>query len=569
MIRSRWLVLVGGVGVGGLIAGHGGAVAGGLFLPGNGAVSTSRAGASVAAVDDGEAIAVNPAGIAKASGTTITVSAAMLSYAMEFQRRGTYDPAPGESYPYAGQPFALVKNDVRPPLGIGSLQPVPVIAVTTDLGGLVPGLRLAAGIYPPNAYPFRDMCTQLGGRCDKYVFNADFAVPPPSTRYDIMYQEAAVFLPSLVAAYRILPTLDVGVRLSAAHANLKSTTALWGLPGNYSENPKVDSVFTVDATDSFVPAFGLGATFRPTPALELGVSYSSELAIHARGTAVAENGPSVALLGIAPQIVPVPDDQARCARGGTQMSLASCVDLALPMTAQLGARYRFLDGTGGERGDVELDLDWENWGKTCDDRAFNDGSCASPSDYRVIVDAQAEIAGNSALALPLKTAVVRHGLRDTIGVRLGGSYRLPVGAPRDEPGGDHGRDQVIFRGGLAYDTGAARTGWLRADLDGAARTTLALGAAYRTRRFEVTLGAGAVLEGSPSNPNVGGGAAPCNPTTVGQGCSGTGDAPVGARQGPDPINPVADPDAQLENPIAQGDYKAHYFLLMLGGTARF
>src|SRR5512140_904377 len=101
-----WVFLVGAVGVPQL------ATAGGLLLPGAGAASTSRAGAAVASADDGEALVLNPAGIAKAKGTMITLSAAMIDYAMTFQRRGTYDPVPGENYPYAGQPFAAVQNDV-------------------------------------------------------------------------------------------------------------------------------------------------------------------------------------------------------------------------------------------------------------------------------------------------------------------------------------------------------------------------------------------------------------------------------------------------------------------------
>ncbi len=36
------------------------------------------------------------------------------------------------------------------------------------------------------------------------------------------------------------------------------------------------------------------------------------------------------------------------------------------MTAQLGGRYKFLDADGKQRGDVELDLDWEHWGASCD-----------------------------------------------------------------------------------------------------------------------------------------------------------------------------------------------------------
>jgi long-subunit fatty acid transport protein len=532
------------------------AAAGGLFLPGAGAVSTSRAGAAVASADDGEALALNPAGIAKATGNTITISAAMIQYAMEFQRRGNYEAVAGETYPYADQPYAAEQNDARPSFGIGSVQPVPVIAFLTDLGGRVPGLHLGVGLYAPNAYPFRDMCTRQPAGCQKYVFNDDPNQPPPPARYDIMKQDAAVILPSLAAAYRVLPELDVGLRLSAGQASLKSTTALWGSPGpNYEEDIKKDGVFAVDATDRFVPAFGLGVAYRPTPNIELGAAYSSELDIHASGTATSQLGPSAGLPGAT--IDPVADAAARCARGGTATALKACIDLALPMTAQLGGRYKFLDGSGNLKGDIEIDLDWENWGKTCSPDEINSGSCTNASDYRVVVDAQATLNGQP--LLPLATSDVRHGLQDTYGVRLGGSYHVAVG-PRREHGA---ANEVILRGGIGYDTAAANTGWLRADLDGAARTTIALGTAYRTGRFEVSLGGGAILEGSPSNPNVGGGAQPCNPTITATSCSS------GDRQGPDPINPLSDPAHQAESPVTQGDYKSHYLLLMLGVSTWF
>lgn len=542
------------------------AVAGGLMLPGAGAISTARAGAGVASADDGEALVLNPAGIVKARGTTITVSAAMISYAMEFQRRGTYDAVPGESYPFAGQPYNLVKNDPSPPLGIGSMQPIPVVAVVSDLGGAVPGLHLGLGLYAPNSYPFRDMCTQLASGCEPYAFkidpNGDFSAPPPGTRYDIMKQEAAIILPSLVVAYRILPTLDVGLRLSAGQATLKSTTSLWSSVGpNYEEDPKKDGTITVDAKDSFVPAYGLGLTFRPTPNIEIGANYASELDIHAKGTAASQLGPSAGLPPLEIRVVPVRDEVARCAKGGTAEALKACVDLAVPMNLQVGGRYIFLDDAGKPRGDVELDLDWEHWGKSCSETDILDGKCTSPSDYRVVVDATTVVVppgGDPIPGIPLGDSLVKHGLRDSFGVRLGGSYRIPVGARRDD--GDS--DQVIVRGGVGYDTAAARTGWLRADLDGAARTTLAIGASYRLRRFEISLGGGAILE-SPSNPNVGGGAQPCNPTTMMQSCR------VGEEehQGPDPINPTA--ASQAENPVNQGDYKARYLLFMLGASTWF
>jgi len=557
MTLCRWMILAG------VIGGPQLAAAGGLLLPGAGAVSTSRAGAAVASADDGEALVLNPAGIAKAKGTTITLSTAMFDYAMTFQRRGTYDAVLGENYPYAGQPFAAVQNDVSPPLGIGAVQPVPVIAVLSDLGGRVPGLHVGLGLYAPNGYPFRDLCTQQASGCQKYVFNSDPNVPPPGTRYDVMKQDAVVIVPSLVAAYRVLPQLDVGLRLSAARATLKSTTALWAtLIANYEEDVKKDGVLSVDATDGFVPGFGIGVTFRPTPNLEFGANYSSELDLHTKGTATSQLGPSAGVPGITVTTGPVDDSEARCATGGTPEALKACVDLALPMTAQIGGRYKFLDGNGNLKGDLELDLDWENWGKSCNAADFSNGSCASPGDYRVVVDAATFIPGPGGIPIELvrlNDGVVRHGFRDSYGVRAGGSYHIPVGAARD----DGSRNEVIVRGGLGYDTAAAKTGWLRSDLDGAARTTIAVGAAYRMRRLEISLGGGAIVEGSLTNPNVGGGAAPCNPTLISQGC-GTTD-----HQGPDPINPIASSDSQTENPVNQGDYKAHYIMFMLGATTWF
>jgi long-subunit fatty acid transport protein len=238
--------------------------------------------------------------------------------------------------------------------------------------------------------------------------------------------------------------------------------------------------------------------------------------------------------------------------------LKACSDLAIPMTAQLAARYKFLDAAGKLKGDVELDLDWENWGKRCSSADLHGGKCVSPSDYRAVIDAEAEANGMG--FNDLKEAEIRHGFRNTYAARLGGSYRLAIGSPRD----DGNRSELILRGGLGYETAAAETGWLRADIDGAARTTITLGAGYRMQRFEVSVGGGAILEGSPSNPDVGGGTAPCNPTLTDMTCNGST-----VHQGPDPVNPLIDSSSQRLSPVNQGDYKSHYLLFMLGVSAWF
>jgi long-subunit fatty acid transport protein len=525
---------------------------GGLLLPGAGSISTSRAGAAVASADDGEALALNPAGLAKSKGTVITLGVTAIDYAMTFQRNGTYDPIMEESVTYAGQPYALQKNDAKPPLGIGPVQPVPVFAVVTDLGGVIPKLHVAAGIYAPNAYPFRDIATCPAGQaCYHYQFNQDFDKPPPPGRYDIVKQEAAVILPSIAAAYSVLPQLDVGVRFSAGFANLKSTTTVWGVPANYEEYVKADGQFSVNASDSFIPEVAFGVSYRPTDNIEFGARYTSELDIHAKGTATSENGPAVSLNGQPIEIRPQSDDLARCAKGGTAEALKACVGLALPRTATVGGRYKFLDGAGKLRGDIELDVDWENWGKTCDPA---DTGCVSAGAYQVTVDSVVAVVGSPpGSGLDLKDSIVQHGFRDTYAVRLGGSYIVPLSSA-----------DFVLRGGISYDTAAAKTHWERMDIDGAARTTLAAGASYKTPRLELSAGFGVILEGTRTDPRN------CNPTAANMGCAGNGvDQPTDQRQGPDPIVPILDAEHQSENPVNEGTYKSHYILFMLGASTWF
>ncbi|MBA3453551.1 MAG: outer membrane protein transport protein, partial [Deltaproteobacteria bacterium] len=304
------------------------AEAGGLFLPGSGAVSTSRAGAAVASTSDGEALGLNPAGLAKTTGTTITLSMAIIDYAMTFRRRGTYDYVDDADQSWEGAPYPVVSDDAKPPLGIGSYQPIPVFAITTDLGGKLSKLRLAAGIYAPsNSYPFRDLCTKTASGCEKYEFNVDIDQPPSPARYDIVSQEAAVILPSLAASYRVLPDLDVGARISVGFAHLKSKINVWSSPGNLVENVNRDGLFSVDVKDNFVPGYGIGLAYRPTPRLEIGANYSSSLTLEAQGSAHAELGSMSGAAGVDVEVVPVPDEFARCAPGGTVESQKACVTL--------------------------------------------------------------------------------------------------------------------------------------------------------------------------------------------------------------------------------------------------
>ncbi|MDQ3339089.1 MAG: outer membrane protein transport protein [Myxococcota bacterium] len=520
----------------------GNAIAGGMYLPGPGAVTTSRAGAAVASTDTGEALAVNPAGLAKTFGTTITLSAAFIDYAMTFQRRGTYDDVPNVDLAYEGQPYPVVEDGSKAALGIGGFQPIPVFAVTHALKA-VPGLTLALGMFAPNSYPFRDMCTrQPGGGCKKYTFNGDPNEAPSPVRYDIVDRGAVLFTPTLAASYRILPNLDVGARFGWGFSRLKSTVNIWSAPGNVVEDVGGDGMLTVSAKDNFVPTYGVGFAFRPAPAIEIAGVYNSEISIQAKGTAKTTLGPRSGSSGIEVMVVPIPDDFALCEKGGRVGALKACVGAVLPRSVTLGGRYKFLGSNGNERGDIELGVGWENWGNK------------ASTDFRVKIDSEIVTAGGGGFSI--KENEVRHGFQDVFNVRVGGSWRFPVG-----------ENTLVARGGIGYDTAAAKPGWMRADIDGAARTTITGGAGYRTKRFQIDAGLGVILEGTVDN---GGECNPISPMPGDLGCNRDGvQDPLDDRRGPDPLNPLLVPEQQLQAPVNHGTFKSHYVLFMLGATTWF
>jgi long-subunit fatty acid transport protein len=553
--------------IGGSLLASGTAIAGGLFLPGSGAISTSRAGAAVSSADDGEALSINPAGLAKTeSGWTLTISAAIIRYYMEFSRRGTYDAVlESPPDPYSGNPYPTIENDPKPPTGIGSFQPIPVIAVVANLDklGWVPNLTVAAGIYAPNGYPFRDM---RGG----YDFVRDTQTnteAPPPTRYDVMTAESQALFPSIAAAYRVIPSLDIGLRLTAGRVASKSTVIVQGTPGNVNESVRHDTQFTADVKDGFVPTFGIGLAFRPTPFLEFGAVYNYSATLRTKGTGQSVKGPNVDPDRV---IGPIPDDMSRCEPGGTFEKQKACITTQLPMTAAVAGRYKFLDASGAMKGDLELQVGWEHWGKKCDFTStgqMKDPDCASPSQILVKLDTGLYNTSGE-FAQPVEVNFVNLGLQDVYNVRLGGSYHINLAGDPLEPK-TQGK-KIILRGGVGYDTAAARDGFLRASFDGAARITTTVGGAYRTNKWEINAGAGYIHEGSNTNGGAAAGGRDCNPTTSNiNDCGDGAQRPLEDRQGPDPTSPLLIPELQFENPFNQGTIKSNYLLFMLGFSTWF
>jgi long-chain fatty acid transport protein len=498
------------------------AEAGGLFVPGAGPVAQGRAGAFTARADDPSTISHNPAGFAKLDGTQLYIGANFLRYVLSYQRAGVYEPIPGDPQPdYVGQPFPKIENNGDAAIGFLGFQTLPTFAVSTDLGHPEWPVRFGFGLYSPQAFPTRDYADE--------VTLADGSVAPGPQRYDVQKQDIILSSPSLIVAYSPTSYLDIGVRGSWGIASATGGKTLWTLE-NYAEDPGNDSAFVLsNAKDNFVPTVGVGVLYRPADSIELGAAWNSAGHIRAQGTGASEIGAGNPF-GTDVEIIPRADDDTQCDTGGTVGKLKACLSADLAQSATIAGRYIFRDPGGRERGDIELDVKWENW--------------ANSGVSRVQVDGEINVTGDT-----LKTLVNSHGFEDVISTRLGGSYRITA------MGGE-----IEFRGGAAYDTRTAPESWSRVDQDGKRRATFATGLGYNKGRYRFDLGLGAVWEPTTTVSEC----RPPNGTSIlNPNCLATR-TPVGERTQPSPGQPLFDDSQQKESPFNAGVYKSHYLMFAMG-----
>jgi long-subunit fatty acid transport protein len=478
--------------------------AGGVYVGESGSQAMERGGAFVAKADDATALSVNPAGLAKAERGELYLGANLLDYSLSFQREGAYPMQDRPTQPsYAGQAYPRVENDA-------TFQAVPYLAGSLRLGDVV----LGAGVFGPAAVGRRAF------RCDGSLcaFSADGA--PAPQRYDIVRQSGLIAFPSLAVAYRLHPRLDVGARVSWGVAGFEARSYGWGA-ANRGEDPLKDGEMEIDVTDPFVPAAGAGVLFRPTDFLELGAAYTSPAQVRAKGIASATLGPEVSPLGPS-ELEPMPDELARCEKGGTRAAIKTCLDVSLPQLLAVGARFVGRDAAGRERFDVEIDVKWEDWSRASNEYATID-------------------ARDTLLRAPVQVTVARHGFRDTIAVRAGGAVRL-----------DLARSALTLRGGVSHDTAAAPASWTRLDKDGKARTAFAAGAAWQRGPWRFDAGLAMVLQPRVVVTDV--------PLIL---------PPYDRRVQPDVLQPSQHAYNQPYHPINAGTYDSGYVIALLGTTRTF
>ncbi|MSP16583.1 MAG: hypothetical protein EXR73_08245 [Myxococcales bacterium] len=475
--------------------------AGGAYVGDSGSRAQARAGAVVARADDPMAILHNPAGLVNLGHKEASVGANFVHHRQSFARDGSYEtPDDGVAYPWSGDRYPEVKSS--------TVMPVPYVA----LGGRRGRVAVALGVFGPQGNPLRSV--------PETVMTPEGTPGAPSpARYDILEQEVSLAYPSLAVAYAVSKRLSVGARASWGFGSISARSYTWGIT-NQEEDQQKDGAFSIDVQDNFIPAWGAGLLFRASSALELGVAFDSGSHFGGSGVGITSLGPKLGLAGELDYIDPVDDRFVQCATGGVLGGIAACLDLDLPMFATAGARFIFRDAAGRERGDLELDLRWEQW--------------SAASDTVVTVDGQSHLTG-----IYLNPTIIKHGFDDVLSARLGGSASV---------------GRVDLSAGVAYETAAAPTSWNRLDLDGSSRLLGSFGVGVRVGRWQIDAGAAIVVQPDRTVTEV---ADPSMPPAVAD------------RSQPDGLQPLQGPLNQEYAPINLGKYTSGHLIGMVGVTSRF
>ena len=392
--------------------------AGGFDIPDNGAQALGRGAAFVAKADDGTAIYYNPAGLARQRGTRLYAGGNLYLHSFEFQRSGSYPDDPNNAAtPWGDQPYPVVNN-------AGGAYFSPFLAMSTDFGSL-DRFTVAAGVFSP---------PDVGNR----TFPIAVRGAPSPSRYDFVQSAGSMYFPTVSAAYRVTPWLDVGLSAHLVLAKFEQTSIVYAdassnLCPNVEYQP-CDSRATLDASaTSFAATFG--ALARPTPNIGIGLTLRTPITLSGSGTFTATT--------------------PKANSGDLTPGNATYVT-HLPLIVRGGFRYISLD-RDFEVYDLELDGTFEAW-----TGAQGDGPQLSVDALGPFKD--------------IDTLIV-HGYSNTVSIRGGGAYNFEAG------GGT-----LTFRAGAYYDSSATSNAYTRLDVDTLAKIAGTLGLGYRHGAFGIDIG---------------------------------------------------------------------------------
>ncbi len=406
--------------------------AGGLYLPFHGVRGLGRAGALVAGADDAGGIWYNPATIDRVGGVEILLDGAMILYAMRYTRVDS-----------GGNVLPTVENENTP-------LPVPTLAVAVPvwrkhlwIGG---ALSAGSGVLPSYPRPNYGPCDpQRPGHC------IDTAHVDAPQRYTLVSFEGTFFLRvDLSLAWRITDWITAGVSLQNTIGRLSQVKAITSYNGTLSsgpEDPDFDSLTDVKMTSWVNPSAQLGVTIRPHPTVTIGASFQLPMQVSSEAELAVQ--------------LPVSPLYAASTVEGTSAE----VTIDFPLMASFGVEFRppWVDGLR-----VELDLVYENWGAV-------DSISFKPRDIRIL-----DLPGVGTYEVP--EIFEDFGYQDTISLRLGAEYTLPI---LDKA--------LVLRAGYGYEsdgTPIERTSLVSADFK---KHLVSVGASYTYSRFRVDAGLGVIF----------------------------------------------------------------------------
>ncbi|MBX3207836.1 MAG: outer membrane protein transport protein [Labilithrix sp.] len=389
-------------------------------LPDQGAEALGRGATFTAKADDATAIYWNVAGLARQRGTKLQVSANVHFNTFYFARTGRYPDDPSDpATPWGGRPFPVVEDK-------NASFVLPMLAATTDLG-LSDRLTFGAGVFGPAAT----------GR----TFPLGVKGMPAPSRYDSIQSRSKVLFPTLGAAYRVTPQIDVGVSGHLVVGAFDQLSVAVADPGggacNNAEYRPCDAEARVQA-DGKSFAGSIGVLARPAPSVQIGAQLRSPTSLTAEG-----------------RVTP------RLAAGALPPSAAT-LTLDLPWTLRLGARYIGMEGTF-EQYDLELDGTYEAW---------SSAQAAGPT----VVTTSITGGGKPTTVTSL------HRWNDTVSVRAGGAYNVALGEG----------SVVTLRAGAFYDSPTTDSAFTRLDANTLAKVAGTAGLGVRHGAFTINLAYAAV-----------------------------------------------------------------------------
>ena len=434
--------------------------ANGYHYPELGTAALGRGGTFVARADDPTALYFNPAGAARLRGTRILLDTNLVFESIRFQRQFFGGTESRSGYPHdPTRQMPLVRNTNGP-------FPIPFLAVTSDLGGMLRPLNLTllAGIYGPHAHPshtFPRFCDENSASECKEAISPDgnprFTNSPNPIRYETLSTSILVLYPSLGLAWQPIPNLSVGAVLQLAWSSLSYKTVVGATLG---ENPATDIDVALDYTSNITPTGIFGIHWAPVRWLEIGASVRMGFTLDMSGdvhTSVDERfGDEFG--GVEIDITPNP--------------AISRFEIPKATIVKTGIRYAHFDQRNREQFDIELDFYWENTSVLQSfDLAFN-----LPGQEEGI---KINFKETGTTIAQLNDVSVEHKWRDSYSLRLGGAYR---GYNWIEG------TTMILRAGGFFESSAMPDQYTRLDFISLDRFGLTLGAGIRFGRFQFDVG---------------------------------------------------------------------------------